>query len=96
MNRMNKSKFEEVMAARLGITMSDSERYLNAFINQIYDTLRQDGEVNLSGFGKFLVSHREARLGVNPRDPAIKITIPKLNTPKFKAGEAFKNAVRLK
>lgn len=93
---MVKTQLIEVLAAKCGITSSESERYLNSLFETIYDTLKKDGEVNISGFGKFKVSHREARLGVNPRNPSQKITIPKLNTPKFVAGSAFKKAVAIK
>jgi len=93
---MNKTEFIEVLAIRCGVPYKEAEKTLKAFINVIYDTLKEDGEVNISGFGKFKVSHREARLGVNPRQPDQKITIPKLNTPKFVAGEAFKKAVAIK
>ena len=93
---MVKSELIEQLAAKLSITYSEAERYLNTFIKLVYGVLAQDGEVNISGFGKFKVSHREARLGVNPRQPDQKITIPKLNTPKFVAGEAFKKAVAIK
>jgi DNA-binding protein HU-beta len=93
---MLKSQLVEVLAVRLGITSSDSERYLNSLIELIYEELKKDGVVKISGFGMFSVSHREARGGVDPRRPSKKITIPKLNTPKFKAGEAFKEAVALK
>lgn len=91
---MHKSELIEVLAARVGITSSESERILNNLIGIIYETLKEDGEVKISGFGTFLVSHRKARLGVNPRQPSQKITIPKLVTPKFRAGERFKQVVK--
>lgn len=91
---MVKSDLIEKAAARCAITYSESERYLNTFINLIYEVLSKDGEVNISGFGKFKVSHREARIGVNPRQPSQKITIPKLVTVKFVAGTAFKEAIK--
>ncbi len=93
---MNKLELIEQLAARLGITVSDAERFLNTFLNMVYEKLREGGKVNISGFGQFLVSHRAPRIGVNPRNPTQKITIPELNTPKFKAGEAFKEAVKLR
>ena len=62
----------------------------------IYSTLRAGHKVNISGFGQFRVSHRAPRVGVNPQNPSQKITIAELNTPKFKAGEAFKDAIKLK
>lgn len=93
---MNKSELTEILAARLGITHSEAERMLNTLISIIYEQLKAGQKVNISGFGQFSVSHRASRLGVNPRLPQQKIQIPELNTPKFKAGEAFKAAVKLR
>lgn len=93
---MNKSELIEKMGAQLGITSGESERYLNNFIALIYSELSEGNKVNISGFGCFSVSHRASRIGVNPRQPSVKITIPELNTPKFKAGEAFKEAIKFK
>lgn len=93
---MNKSHLIEVLAARLSITYTEAERMLNSLISLIYETLRNGDKVNISGFGQFSVSHRAPRIGVNPRNPSQKIQIPELNTPKFKAGEAFKDAVKLR
>ncbi len=93
---MNKSEVIELLAIHCSVPYRDAERMLNTFIGIIYKKLKNDGEVLISGFGKFKVSHREARIGVNPRQPDQKITIPKLNTLKFVAGEAFKKAVAIK
>jgi DNA-binding protein HU-beta len=92
---MNKLQLTEQLGAKLGITHSEAVRFLNTLIAMIYDTLRLGGKVNISGFGQFRVSYRASRIGVNPQNPSQKITIAKLNTPKFKAGEAFKEAVKL-
>jgi DNA-binding protein HU-beta len=93
---MNKLQMTEQLAAKLGITHSEAERMVNTLITLIYDILRTGDKVNISGFGQFSVSHRASRIGVNPRNPSQKITIPELNTPKFKAGEAFKAAIKLR
>ena len=93
---MNKSDLVEQLAAKLSINNSESERYVNALISMIYEKLNSGDKVNISGFGQFSVSHRAPRVGVNPRNPSQKITIPELNTPKFKAGEAFKEAIKLR
>jgi DNA-binding protein HU-beta len=93
---MNKLQLTEQLAAKLGITHSECERFLNSLIQMIYEQLRGGDKVNISGFGQFSVSHRASRIGVNPRNPSQKITIPELNTPKFKAGEAFKEAIKLR
>ena len=96
MQTINKSQFIEDMAAKLGLTSSEMERILNAQIAYIYSALNTGHKVNWNGFGQFSVSHRLSRIGVNPRQPSQKITIPELYTPKFKAGEAFKKAIALK
>jgi DNA-binding protein HU-beta len=93
---MNKLQLTEQLAAKLAITHTDAERFLNTLISMIYEKLREENKVNISGFGQFSVSHRASRIGVNPRNPSQKITIPELNTPKFKAGEAFKEAIKLR
>ena len=93
---MNKLQLTELLAAKLSMTHSEAERMLNTLTNLIYETLRGGDKVNISGFGQFSVSHRASRIGVNPRNPSQKITIPELNTPKFKAGEAFKEAIKLR
>jgi len=93
---MNKSDLIEQLAAKLGITNSESERYVNALVAMIYEKLNSGDKVNISGFGQFSISHRAPRTGVNPRNPSQKIVIPELNTPKFKAGEAFKEAIKLR
>jgi DNA-binding protein HU-beta len=95
-NQINKAEFIEELAAVVGLTASETEHIVNTFIKMIYTHLHQGEMVNISGFGRFSVSHRESRIGVNPRSPGQKITIPELNTPKFKAGEAFKAAVKLR
>ena len=69
---------------------------MDTFKQAVYTDLSNGHTIELSGFGQFSVSHRSTRIGVNPRQPTQKITIPELNTPKFRAGEAFKAAVALK
>ena len=91
---MNKSDLIEQLAAKLSVTYSEAERMLNTFIKLVYEVLAGNGKVNISGFGQFSVSHREARLGVNPRQPDQKIEIPALVTPKFRAGEEFKRFIK--
>lgn len=92
---MHKPELVEAIAAASGITATDSERFLNNFIKIIYSATAKDQIVNIQGFGQFSRSHRKARLGVNPRQPSIKITIKELYTPKFRAGEGFKKAVSI-
>src|SRR5437870_4979235 len=94
MAKIVKLEFIELLAAHLGITHSECERFVNFFFHLIYEKLAEDHSIQFAGFGTFSVSHRAARLGVNPRQPSLKITIPALVTPKFRSGEAFKSAIK--
>jgi nucleoid DNA-binding protein len=50
------------------------------------------GEVRIVGFGNFVVAHRKASTGRNPRTGE-SINIPASSTPKFRPGKALKDAV---
>jgi DNA-binding protein HU-beta len=91
--RINKSEFIELIAGRLGLTYSSVERFLEAHNQIIFEYVKTDNKVT-TGLGQFSRSHRKARIGVNPRQPDQKITIPALVTPKFKASDTFKQAIK--
>ena len=60
---------------------------------EILDTLKDGGEMSISGFGKFEVKTRPARTGINPKTRE-KIQIPETKAPSFKAAKALKDAVK--
>lgn len=94
-NTITKTEFLEELAASLSITKSDSEKFYEVFHKMIYRYLKDGYAVQLSGFGTYSVSHRNPREGVNPQTME-RMMIKELNTPKFSAGEGFKNAIKLR
>lgn len=90
---MTKSEFIDRLAARSDMSKLEAGRVLEATLALVADTLRDGGEVALSGFGKFHVGTRAARAGVNPRtgEPMV---IGATRVPRFTAGSALKKAVR--
>ena len=74
-----------------------SKKEASDAVNAVLDTITKElsigGEVVLTGFGKFSVSKRAARMGVNPRTGE-KLKIAATTVPKFKAGKALKDAVK--
>jgi DNA-binding protein HU-beta len=89
---MNKSDLIDAIAASTGLTKADAGRALDATTNNIASALQKGQSVSLVGFGTFSVKHRAARNGRNPRTGET-ILIKASNTPGFKAGKAFKDAV---
>lgn len=90
---MNKSELVAAMAEQAGISKRDAEAALKAFADEVVNEVARGGKVQLIGFGTFEQGQRSARQGRNPQTGET-ISIPAANVPRFKAGRAFKDAVR--
>ena len=91
---MNKVELAEKIASQVGIIKSQAEKVLDAFVAITIQTLKQGGEVTLTGFGAFSARKRKGREGINPRDPSKKINIPSVVVAKFKAGKNLKDELK--
>ena len=89
---MNKNNLIEIMARSADISKNAASRALDAFLNSVTKSLREDENVILVGFGSFTTSHRAARIGRNPQTGDT-IEIPATIVPRFKAGKKLKNAI---
>jgi DNA-binding protein HU-beta len=89
---MNKSELIEAVASSADLSKASAGKVVDAVISSITDTLKDGDQVAIAGFGTFLVRHREARTGRNPRTGEA-MTIKASNAPSFKAGKALKDAV---
>ena len=89
---MNKTELVESIAQKTGLSKKDSESALNAFLDTVKETLKNDDKIQLVGFGSFEVRTRAARTGINPQTKE-EIKIPASKAPVFKAGKALKNEV---
>ncbi|PIT90574.1 MAG: hypothetical protein COU22_01395 [Candidatus Komeilibacteria bacterium CG10_big_fil_rev_8_21_14_0_10_41_13] len=91
---MNKVALAEKIADKLGLNKKQVEEMLEAFEETVTESLKNQEEVTLTGFGTFSARVRGARMGVNPQHPSEKINIPEVVVPKFKAGKALKDALK--
>lgn len=89
---MNKNDLASAMAEDAGITKSSAIKALDAMTNSIKSALRAGDKVSIPGFGTFQAKHRSARMGRNPATGE-SIQIAASNSPSFKAGKAFKDAL---
>ena len=90
---MNKTELVASIAEKANISKKDAEKAVAAFIESVEGALAKDDKVQLVGFGTFEVKTRAARKGRNPRTKQ-EITIPASKAPAFKAGKAFKDAIK--
>jgi DNA-binding protein HU-beta len=90
---VTKSEFIDQVAARSGLSRKDAVAAVDAALETIQDALERGSDVTISGFGKFHVTDRSAREGVNPATGQ-RIQIAAARVPKFTAGSALKAAVK--
>jgi DNA-binding protein HU-beta len=90
---VTKAELVDQVADRADLTKQEASRAVDAVLSTVEDTLRRGSEVSVAGFGKFHVSQRGARMGVNPRTGE-RIQIAATRVPRFTAGSGLKSAVK--
>jgi DNA-binding protein HU-beta len=91
---MTKAEFIDRVADKANLTKKDAGAAVDAFLESVEEALKDGQSITFTGFGKFHVQQRAARMGVNPRNPGQKVHIPAATVPKFTAGSSLKSAVR--
>ena len=89
---MNKAELIAAMVEKAEISKKDAEKALKAFEEVVTEELKNDGKIQLVGFGTFEVAQRAARIGRNPQTGE-DMEIEASKAPKYKAGKALKYAV---
>ena len=89
---MNKSELIEAVAGEAGLSKSEAEKAVNAFIQVVQGAVSRDDKVTLPGFGAWSRTQRAARTGRNPRtgEP---VQIAASKAVKFSVGADFKKKV---
>ena len=91
---MSKQDLINAIAQSAGITKRAAGEALETLIRTVTNELKRGRTVTITGFGTFRVSKRNARMGVNPRNPSQRISSPAMKVPAFKAGKTLKDAIR--
>ncbi|MEZ0285863.1 MAG: HU family DNA-binding protein, partial [Thermoleophilia bacterium] len=73
---MNKTEFVSNIAKETELSGAQAGKVVQAVLDEIQSALARGDDVAFAGFGKFSVSNRAARTGVNPQDPTKKVQIP--------------------
>ena len=89
----NKTEFIEFMAEKHGISKVEAKKALDMVKTSIMEVLKNGDEINLTGFGKFSVVHKDEGEARNPSTGGT-ITVPAHDVPKFSFSKAFKDSIR--
>lgn len=89
---MTKAELIETLANKLPINKAEAEKAINIVLDDVINALKQGERVNISGFGTFSVSDRQARTGRNPKTGE-SIQISASRSAKFKPGKQLKDSL---
>ncbi len=89
---MNKAELIAKISEDAGITKTQGNAAIDAFVDAVTKTLKKGDKVTLVGFGTFSVSKRAARNGRNPQTGAV-IKIKAKKVAKFKAGKDLSSKI---
>jgi len=89
---MTKAELIEALSNKLPLPKADAERAVNIVLDDVIAALKAGDRVNISGFGTFSASTRQARAGRNPKTGET-IQIAASRSAKFKPGKQLKDSL---
>ncbi|NJL97279.1 HU family DNA-binding protein [Candidatus Gracilibacteria bacterium] len=92
-NKINRTQLIEALAEKLGISKTQSEKFLKSLFEIITENLKKGKEVNATGFGIFRVVKRKERMGVNPKTGKA-MKIGSSVSVAWRVGKTLKEAIR--
>ena len=89
---LNKNEIIATASKKTGFTQKDVKTALDAVLDSIVEANKSGEDVNLTGFGKFVVTDKPARTGRNPQtgEP---INIAARKAIKFSVSSTYKTSV---
>ena len=90
---MTKAELVNAIASKLGTEKNETQRIVEAFMQEIRATMYKGENVYLRGFGSFIIKARAAKTGRNISKNT-SIQIPAHNIPAFKPSKTFIDKVK--
>ena len=92
---MTKADIVAEIAEKTGLEKVDVQTTLEAFMNEVKESLEGGENVYLRGFGSFIIKERAKKTGRNISKNTT-IIIPAHNIPSFKPAKVFLDSVKTK
>ena len=91
-----KNVLVKLFAEANGLTIVEGKKLVDSLLNLIEYTVisSEKKQLVLTGWGRFFLQKRSARVIINPQDRTKKIHVPESYYVKFKAGKNFKEHVQ--
>ena len=90
---MTKADIVKNISDKTGMDKSDVQMISEKFMNEVKNSLKNNENVYLRGFGSFIVKTRAEKTGRNI-SKNVAVIIPAHNIPAFKPSKTFVNSVK--
>lgn len=87
-----KAQFLKMLCRDTNLSLTQTERFHEAYLDRIELELRAGHEVHLSGFGSFSILNKKARKARNPQTGA-EVDVPAKRVVKFKPATALNDGL---
>ncbi|MBR5456658.1 MAG: HU family DNA-binding protein [Bacteroidaceae bacterium] len=87
---MNNKEFIAKLARKCGITPAEAAANVEMFVGVVTERLKENDQLNISGFGVLEVKMRKERLSVNPKTGQRFLVPPKI-VPAFRPSNKLKD-----
>ncbi|MBQ7947586.1 MAG: HU family DNA-binding protein [Bacteroidaceae bacterium] len=87
---MNNKEFISKLAKRCGIAAAEATASVDSFVAVMTERLKENDQLNVSGFGVFEVKMRKERVSVNPKTGQRFLVPPKI-VPSFRPSSKLKD-----
>ena len=86
---MNNKEFIAALAKKREISSSEASKQVEGFLAVVVERLKENDQINISGFGVLEVKMRNERLSVNPKTGQRFLVPPKI-VPSFRPSNKLK------
>ena len=76
-----------------GMHPNDVRGVIQAFLDEMIDTLSNGDRLEFRDFGVFEVVERKKKIGRNPKNPSVPIVIPSRKAVKFTPGKKMRDVI---
>ncbi|MCH2479696.1 MAG: integration host factor subunit beta [Flavobacteriales bacterium] len=90
---MTKADLVKNISDKTGMDKSDVQMIAEKFMNEVKNSLKNNENVYIRGFGSFIVKTRAEKTGRNI-SKNVAVVIPAHNIPAFKPSKTFVNSVK--
>ena len=91
---MGKTELLNAIADKMNVSKAEAEKFMNAYMDCIKESLMNEEDVKLIGFGTFSVEEKAATVARNPRDPEKTIEVPARKVVKFKLSKKLRDLLK--